>query len=47
MLWDQELEVKQMQKRLGLDHPIVEVFSNDSRLHDLATWDPAAPEAVA
>ena len=47
VLWDQELEVKQMQKRLGLDFPIVEVFSNDSRLHDLATWEPTAPEAVA
>ncbi len=40
VLWDQELEVKRMQKRLGLDIPIVEMFSNDERLADLAGWDP-------
>jgi len=46
VLWDQELQVRDMQRRLGLDHPIVEMFSNDSRLADLATWDPAAETAV-
>ncbi|MGH1503860.1 MAG: DEAD/DEAH box helicase [Acidimicrobiales bacterium] len=40
--WNQELEVKRMQKRLGLDIPIVEMFSNDARLEDLFGWDPAA-----
>ncbi|MCB1256453.1 MAG: DEAD/DEAH box helicase [Microthrixaceae bacterium] len=40
VLWNQELEVKRLQKRLGLDIPIVEMFSNDSRLLDLAAWDP-------
>jgi superfamily II DNA/RNA helicase len=45
VLWDQELEVKAMQKRIGLDLPLVEVFSNDPRLADLAAWDEA--EAVA
>ncbi len=39
-LWDQELEVKRIQKRLGLEVPIVEMFSNDERLADLATWTP-------
>ena len=39
-LWDQELEVKRIQKRLGLDVPIVEMFSNDERLADLANWTP-------
>ena len=29
VLWNQELEVKRMQKRLALDIPIVEMFSND------------------
>ena len=38
VLWDQILEVERIQKRLGLTTPIVEVFSNDSRLADLATW---------
>jgi superfamily II DNA/RNA helicase len=39
VLWDQENEVKQLQKRLGLDVPLTEVFSNDPRLADLAAWD--------
>ncbi len=42
VLWNQELEVKRMQKRLALDIPIVEMFSNDKRLLDLAAWDPHA-----
>ncbi len=42
VLWDQELEVKRIQKRLALDIPIVEMFSNDARLHDLYNWDPSA-----
>ena len=41
VLWNQELEVRRMQKRLGLDLPIVEMFSNDPRLADLVAWDPA------
>ena len=44
VLWDQELEVKRMQKRLGLDIPIVEMFSNDQRLADLSNWDPEPEE---
>lgn len=42
VLWNQELEVKRMQKRLALDIPIIEMFSNDARLQDLAAWDPSA-----
>ena len=42
VLWNQELEVKRMQKRLALEIPIVEMFSNDVRLTDLADWDPTA-----
>jgi superfamily II DNA/RNA helicase len=45
VLWDQENEVRNLQKRLGLEMPLVEVFSNDPRLADLAAWDDA--EAVA
>jgi superfamily II DNA/RNA helicase len=40
--WNEELHVKRLQKRLALDIPIVEMFSNDPRLADLASWDPAA-----
>lgn len=45
VLYNQELEVKRLQKRIGIDVPLVEMFSNDGRLHDLAGWDPAAPVA--
>ena len=34
-LWNQELEIRRMQKRLGLDLPLIEVFSNDPRLSDV------------
>lgn len=40
VLYNEELEVRRMQKRVGLDLPVVEMFSNDSRLSDLAGWDP-------
>jgi superfamily II DNA/RNA helicase len=40
VLWDQVLEVERIQKRVGLQVPIVEVFSNDERLADLAAWKP-------
>jgi superfamily II DNA/RNA helicase len=38
VLWDQELEVRRLQKRIGVEQPIIEVFSNDARLGDLAGW---------
>ena len=47
VLWDQERDVRLLQKRLGLDLPLVEVFSNDSRLGDLSGWkDPEADAAL-
>ncbi|MBW3644309.1 MAG: DEAD/DEAH box helicase, partial [Actinobacteria bacterium] len=39
VLWDQEHDIRMLQRRLGLDLPLVEVFSNDARLADLAAWD--------
>jgi superfamily II DNA/RNA helicase len=45
VLWDQELEVKRLQKRIGVNLPIVEMFSNDGRLDDLASWDPSVSVA--
>ena len=36
MLWNQENEVRVIQRRLGLQIPVVEIFSNDPRLLDLA-----------
>ncbi len=47
ILWNEELPVKRMLKRLKIDQPIVEVFSNDKRLADLAAWDPRQDAAVA
>jgi superfamily II DNA/RNA helicase len=46
MLWDQEREAEALQKRLGITQPLVEVFSNDARLADLAGWDPATDPAA-
>ncbi len=40
--WNEELHVRRVQKRLGLEMPIVEMFSNDPRLGDLTAWDPEA-----
>ncbi|MFP3901212.1 MAG: DEAD/DEAH box helicase [Acidimicrobiia bacterium] len=40
LLWNEELLVRRVKRRLGLDEPIVEMFSNDERLADLAEWDP-------
>ncbi len=40
LLWDQELEVRRLQKRLGVDQPMHEVFSNNSVLADLTAWNP-------
>jgi superfamily II DNA/RNA helicase len=45
-LWNEENDVRVIQRRLQLDQPIVEVFSNDPRLADLRAWDPAS-EPVA
>jgi superfamily II DNA/RNA helicase len=39
--WNQELDVRRVQRRLGLSEiPLVAMFSNDPRLDDLAAWDP-------
>jgi superfamily II DNA/RNA helicase len=46
MLWNQENDVRSVQRRLGLSIPIVEVFSNDPRLADLKVWDTRAEESV-
>ncbi len=45
VLWNQENDITRMQRRLGLDEAIVEVFSNDPRLGDLASF--ASGVAVA
>jgi superfamily II DNA/RNA helicase len=46
MLYNQENEIRVIQRRLNLDEPIVEIFSNDSRLADLHAFGNES-EAVA
>jgi superfamily II DNA/RNA helicase len=38
--WDQVNEVLGIQRRAGLNVPIIKMFSNDERLTDLASWKP-------
>lgn len=45
LLWNQELETRRLQKRLKLDEPIIEVFSNDPRLTQLADLPASEVEA--
>jgi len=46
LLWNQVIEAEIIMRRLGLKRPIVEIFSNDPHLRELATWDPVAEEAL-
>ena len=43
--WNQVLEVERIQTRIGLKMPIVEIFSNDPRLANLAEWNPSEDAA--
>jgi superfamily II DNA/RNA helicase len=43
--WNQVLEVQRIQTRIGLKLPIVEIFSNDPRLANLAEWNPSEDAA--
>jgi superfamily II DNA/RNA helicase len=45
-LYNQAVEVEVIQRRIGIRMPIVEMFSNDPRLADLAAWEPQASEGV-
>ena len=46
LLWNQIIEAEVIMRRLGLKRPIVEVFSNDVHLKDLAAWDPTKEDSV-
>jgi superfamily II DNA/RNA helicase len=41
VLYNQQPDAERIQRRLGICQPVVEVFSNDPRLGDLWSWDPA------
>jgi len=46
LLWNQIVEAEVIQRRLGMRLPIVEVFSNNPHLNDLANWEPDMSESV-
>jgi superfamily II DNA/RNA helicase len=46
LLWNQAVEAEIIQRRIGLRLPIVEVFSNNPHLVDLANWDSSAEKSV-
>jgi superfamily II DNA/RNA helicase len=47
VLWNEQMDVERIQRRLAISAPIVEMFSNDPRLRHLATWEPEpAPSVV-
>ena len=41
LLWNQTIEAEIIMRRLNLKRPVVETFSNDPHLADLAHWEPA------
>jgi superfamily II DNA/RNA helicase len=47
VLWDQELAIERLQKRIGLRLPLVEVFSNDKRLSDLSNFNPGHDDVAS
>ena len=46
LLYNQVIEAEVIMRRLALKRPIVEVFSNDAHLKDLAHWDPTKEDSV-
>jgi superfamily II DNA/RNA helicase len=42
VLWDQVVALDVLRRRLGIDEPLVEVFSNDPRLADLVAFGSSA-----
>jgi superfamily II DNA/RNA helicase len=42
LLWNQAIDAEVIMRRLNLKRPIVEVFSNNPHLQDLANWDPTS-----
>ncbi len=46
LLWNQVGEAEQLQKKIGLALPIVEMFSNNPAIQDLANFKPSWDDAV-
>jgi superfamily II DNA/RNA helicase len=46
LLWNQMVEAEIIMRRIEIKRPIVEVFSNNPHLADLANWEPSMEESV-
>ena len=46
LLWNQIVEAGVLMKRLALKKPVVEVFSNNNNLSNLAEWEPEFSQSV-
>ena len=47
LLWNQAIDAEVIMRRLNLKRPIIEIFSNDPHLKDLANWDPTSKESLS
>ena len=46
LLWNQMVEAEVIQRRLAMRLPIVEIFSNNTHLSELGTWQPDPADSV-
>jgi len=46
LLWNQIVEAGVLMKRLSLKKPVIEIFSNDRHLKELASWEPDFTNSV-
>jgi len=47
LLWNQAIDAEVIMRRLNLKRPIIEIFSNDPHLKDLANWDPTVKDSLS
>jgi superfamily II DNA/RNA helicase len=47
LLWNQAIDAEVIMRRLNLKRPIIEIFSNDPHLKDLAHWDPSMKNSLS
>ena len=47
LLWNQAIDAEVIMRRLNLKRPIIEIFSNDPHLKDLANWDPTKKDSLS
>ena len=47
LLWNQAIDAEVIMRRLNLKRPIIEIFSNDPHLKDLAHWDPSMKDSLS